>query len=302
MRAGGGGLRFDDARSDWIVFFACLAMWGSAFAALKIAHDGGISPAWVTAGRMMVACAFLLAILVLTKQRLPPLSNRRAWGVFAIIGVFGTALPFLLFAWASGRADSAVVAICNGGSPFFTSLLAHAFLRDEKLTPNRIVGVGLGFAGLATLAAPAFGAGVNAEALGIAAGVSGAACYGLANVLIKAAPEIKPTTGATMYCLVALAAVAPVALLSGPPPLTAPIESWLGVGALGLFSTALGGMGYVHLVRRRGPVLVSFVTYLIPLWAAAIGMIFLGERPGWTAFIALLLIVAGLVVSQRKSS
>jgi drug/metabolite transporter (DMT)-like permease len=295
-------LRFDDARSDWIVFAACLAMWGSAFAALKIAHDGGISPAWVTTGRMVVACAFLLLVLALTKQRLPPLSNRRAWGVFAIIGVIGTALPFLLFAWASGRADSAVVAICNGGSPFFTSLLAHAFLRNEKLTPNRIVGVGLGFAGLVTLAAPAFDAGVNAEALGIVAGVAGAACYGLANVLIRAAPDIKPTTGATMYCLFGLAAVAPVALLSGPAPAPAPADAWLAVAALGLFSTALGGMGYVHLVARRGPVLVSFITYLIPLWATAIGMVFLGERPGWTAFFALLLIIAGLVVSQRKSS
>jgi drug/metabolite transporter (DMT)-like permease len=296
-------LRFDDARSDWFVFVACLAMWGSAFAALKIAV-GHMSPLWVTGLRMIVASAFLLAVLALFKERLPPLSDRRTWLVFGAIGIVGTALPFFLFAWASERAASAVVAICNGGSPFFTAILAHLFLSNEKLTINRILGVGLGFAGLVVLAAPAaFGDGaMSAEALGVIAGIAGAACYGIANVLIKAAPGVKPTTGATIYCLAGLAVALPLAIMTAPAPVAAPLDAWLAVGSLGLFSTAIGGMGYVHLVRRRGPVFVSFITYLVPLWATGIGMLFLGEQPGWPAFFALLLIIAGLVVSQRKSS
>lgn len=296
-------LRFDDARSDWIVFVACLAMWGSAFAALKIgvAH---MSPAWVTATRMIIAAAFLLLMLPLLKERLPPFSERRTWIVFGIIGIVGTALPFFLFAWASERAASAVVAICNGGSPFFTSILAHMFLSNEKLTRNRVLGVALGFAGLVVLAAPAAmrEGGLSAEALGVIAGITGAACYGIANVLTKAAPSVKPTTGTAVYCLAGLAVALPVALLTAPAPTAAPPEAWLAVASLGLFSTALGGMGYVHLVRKRGPVFVSFITYLVPVWATGIGMIFLGEQPGWPAFFALLLIIAGLIVSQRKSS
>jgi len=296
-------LRFADARTDWLVFVACLAMWGSAFAALKIA-GAHMAPIWVTAVRMIVATAFLLALLGLTKERLPPLSARRPWLVFGTIGVLGTALPFFLFAWASQRADSAIVAICNGGSPFFTALLAHFFLANEKLTLNRVVGVGLGFAGLVTLAGPAAlrGGGVSAEALGVVAGIAGAACYGLANVMVKAAPGIKPTTGATMYCLAALAVALPAALVSAPAPVQAPPEAWLAVASLGLFSTALGGVGYVHLVRRRGPVFVSFITYLVPIWAALVGVLFMGESLGLNAIFALALILGGLAVSQRKAS
>lgn len=295
-------LRFDDARSDWIVFAACLAMWGSAFAALKIAV-AHMSPAWVTATRMVVAAVFLLALMPALKERLPPLRERRVWLVYGAIGILGTAVPFFLFAWASQKAESAIVAICNGGSPFFTAILAHLFLANEKLTANRVLGVGLGFAGLVMLAAPAalVGDGLSAEALGVIAGVAGAACYGFANVMTKAAPSVPPTTGAAVYCLAGLAVALPAAILTAPAPLAAPPEAWLAVASLGLFSTALGGMGYVHLVRRRGPVFVSYITYLVPLWATGIGMIFLGEQPGWPAFVALLLILAGLAVSQRKT-
>jgi drug/metabolite transporter (DMT)-like permease len=63
---------------------------------------------------------------------------------------------------------------------------------------------------------------------------------------------------------------------------------------LGVFSTGLATVGYVFLIQRRGPLFMSMSIYLAPCLATALGMAALGERPGWPAFAALALILAGV--------
>jgi drug/metabolite transporter (DMT)-like permease len=286
---------------DWLVFFGCVATWGTSFAALKVAA-AEVSPLWVAALRMVVAAVFLFGLLAMLKERLPPLSDQRRWLTYAAIGVIGTALPYTLFSYAAGAAPSAVVAICNGGSPFFTALLAHLLLPGEKLSLHRALSVGFGFAGLVVLAAPGLlaapvaGAGQNLEALGIIAGIGGAFCYAIANIQVKQAPALSAASATTIYCLAGAGAAFPLALAAAPAPTALSLEASLAVLGLGIFSTALGGVGFVFLVQRRGPVFTAFTTYLLPLWALGLGVVFLGETPGANAYLALGLILTGLLV------
>jgi drug/metabolite transporter (DMT)-like permease len=67
---------------------------------------------------------------------------------------------------------------------------------------------------------------------------------------------------------------------------------------LGIVPTALGTIGYVWLIRRRGALFTSFSTYLSPVWAILIGVVLLAERPGPTEYLALILILAGVVVAN----
>lgn len=286
---------------DWAVFFACVATWGSAFAGLKIAAED-IPPSWVASLRMVVAAAFLLALLPLLRERLPALNQSAAWRAYAAIGVIGTAVPFVLYAFAAANAPSAIVAICNGGSPFFTALLAHWLLAGERLTVRRTISVGLGFAGLVVLAAPGLldPNAKAAETLGIAAAIAGAACYAIANIQVKQAPVLSAAAATTIYCIAGAAAALPFSVLVDPFPVEASTASFIAVVLLGVFSTALGGVGFVFLVQRRGPVFTAFTTYLMPVWALGVGMVFLGERPGVSAFIALALILSALVLFNWK--
>lgn len=286
---------------DWAIFFSCVAVWGTAFAGLKIAV-AEIPPAWVACGRMLIAAAFMAALLPLLRQKPPPLSDQPTWIAYGLIGVIGTAVPFVLFANAAAQAPSAIVAICNGGSPFFTALLAHVFLSGERLTAQRALSVGLGFAGLCALVAPGLLApnAKTAETLGVLAAITGALCYAISNIQVKRAPPLPAATATMIYCVAGALATLPFALLTAPLPHTASPSAWTIVALLGVFSTALGGMGYVFLVQRRGPVFTSFATYLMPLWALGVGVLFLGERPGLNAFIALALILAGLVLFNAR--
>lgn len=279
---------------DWLVLAVLVAIWGSGFAALKIATTH-IDPLWNTAIRIAIASATLGVVLVLQRQRLPDWRHP-AWRAYALIGFFGMAFPFMLFAFSSQKLPSAIVAICNGASPIFTGLLAHMFIGgSDRLTANKAAGVALGFAGLVVLVAPRLADGFTVEALAVAAAVFGAFLYGIANVITRQAPPMSSTAGALMMCLWALVfAVAAAGTLEMPPQAVPPLPALLSVAALGVFSTGLATVGYVFLIQRRGPLFMSMSIYLAPCLATGLGMVALGERPGLPAFVALAMILMGV--------
>ena len=284
------------ARLDWAILLILVVIWGSAFAGLKIAALE-VSPAWVAAGRLIVATIVLAALAQATGERFPPLSQTRTWRVYALIGAFGTAAPFFLFAWAAGRMDSTIVAICNGGSPFFTAVFA-AFMLGDRMGARSIVGLALGFAGLLVLASPGLTQGATAQALGVAAGLVGAAGYAYANVVTKTAPPVGPIVAAAMFCLAGAVVSTPIAALTSPLPVDVSMAAWTSVIGLGLFPTGIASVLYVMLIRRRGPLFTAYTTYLTPLWAVLVGVVLLQERPGPETALALALVLAGMAVSN----
>jgi drug/metabolite transporter (DMT)-like permease len=57
---------------------------------------------------------------------------------------------------------------------------------------------------------------------------------------------------------------------------------------------------YFRLIQIAGPTFVSQLNYLIPLWAVAIGVAFLGEQPTLSHLCGLGLILAGIFVARRE--
>lgn len=284
---------------DWLVLAGLVIAWGSAFGALKIAVVD-ITPTWNTVIRLWVASATLAMVCLANRAALPPLLPRPhpAWGYYAVIGTVGLALPFFLFAIAAKGIPSAVNAICNGASPIFTAALAFAVLRDEPLGPRRVAGVLIGFVGLVVLVGPALAQGGGVEVVALTCALVGAFCYAVANVVTKKAPPVPSSAGALMMCLTG-AVAATGAALALEPPMTGwpPLPAIAAVVALGVFPTALAGIGYVFLVQRQGPLFMTMAIYLAPLWATALGVLLLGERPGWQAYAALALILAGVALA-----
>lgn len=269
-----------------------VACWGSTFAALKIAV-AHIHPLWNTAIRLWIGVASLGVVLALQRQALPSLRDP-AWRFYAVTGTIGMAAPFALYAYSAQHVASAVNAMCNGASPIFTAALAHVFVAGDRMTPRRIGGVGLGFLGLIVLVAPRLTGGMTLEATGLIAALIGAVLYAVANVLIKRTPPVSASLGAFMMVLWAALFAIVLALVAAPAPTWPPLSSLVAVTALGVFPTAFASIGYVYIIQRRGPLFVSMGIYVAPLWAVVIGIAFMGERPNWTAFAALALILAGV--------
>lgn len=277
---------------DWAVLAFLVLWWGSSFAVLKIA-TAHIPPLWNTAGRLVVAIPVLALVMAARRQPLPPWRDP-VWRVYALIGFLGMAVPFSLYAYSAQRLPSAVNAICNGASPIFTGVLAHAFLASDRLTGRKTAGVLLGFAGLVVLVAPRLAEGMTIETAGLIAALVGAVLYAVANVLTRTAPPAPAAAGALMMCLWAAPVSLAAAILMEPLPPWPPLSSLLAMIALGVISTAIATIGYVFLIHRRGPLFMSMGIYLAPVFATALGVAVLGERPGWSAIAALALILAGV--------
>jgi drug/metabolite transporter (DMT)-like permease len=101
-----------------------------------------------------------------------------------------------------------------------------------------------------------------------------------------------------MMCLTgAVFATLGALVLEGPPP-APPLVPLLVTIALGVASSGLGTVGWVWLIQRRGAVFTSMTVYLLPVWATIIGVGLMGERPGWSAFAALALILGGVALTN----
>lgn len=286
-------------RLDWLVLGILVVTWGSAFAGLKIAVDG-IHPFWVSAIRLWVAALTLWLLSAARGEQMPRFSLGRGspWPAYALVGLVGFAAPFFMFSTAAQSLPSAVNAICNGASPVFTVALAHLFLADERMTMQKAVGVGLGFVGLLTLVWPTLSGGLSLEVGFLALAIGAAALYAASNILMRKAPPFPSTVGALMMCLAgAVFATVGALVLEGPPP-PPPLVPLLVTIALGVASSGLGTVGWVWLLQRRGAVFSSMTVYLLPVWATIIGVGLMSERPGWSAFAALALILGGVALTN----
>ena len=262
---------------SWAALILLVVIWGSTFAGIRVGVET-ISPAWLVTGRMLSGAIFLAMWLIVigalngrTRAHEGARVTGKALAWFGFIGVVATALPFLMYAHAAESVGSAVMAICNGGTPFATVLLAH-FLTSETLTLRRMIGVMMGFAGLVVLVLPEFGAEGGGSLVGILLAIFGAWLYAVGNVATRMAPRLEPAMSSLVLIGTGGVVTLMIALATEPFPTEASGASITAMIVLGLLPTAFAMFVYVWLIQRAGPVFVSFTTYMSPLWATGLGI------------------------------
>lgn len=310
-KAGASGMapRLTGNTLSWAALLLLVVIWGSTFAGIRIGVET-ISPAWLVAGRLLSGAFFLAAWMLGARlfgagkrvgKQAPggAILSPRAFGWFALIGIGATMAPFVLYAHAAESVGSAVMAICNGGTPFATVLMAH-FLVGDRLTARRVTGVMLGFLGLVVLVIPEFQDGAHASLIGIFLAIIGAWLYAVGNIATRLAPRVDPVLASFLIVVMGGVAALAYALVMEPFPVAPSVHSVVAMITLGLLPTAFAMFVYVWLIRRSGPVFVSFTTYMSPLWATGLGLLFLGEELEWSMVGALALILAGVAVANAR--
>lgn len=293
------------SRNVWLLL-ALAVCWSPSFLFIKLGLTG-FPPLTLTALRVGLGGALVYAVMRGSGARLPAFGP--VWGRYALMGFLFNAFPFVLFAFGEQRADSAVAAILNGATPIFTLLLAHRFLHDERAGRASVLGVLAGFAGMGLLFAPglvgflAHGHG-GAELLGLAAFVVAALSYGAGGVFARARMRGNaPMVSATGQLLCATGMLLPAALVFDRPWTLAPgAAAWGGALALAVLGTALAYRIYYRLLETATATFISTVTYIMPPAGLALGMIFLGERPGLNAVAGCVLIVGAVMMVNRAQA
>ena len=277
-------------------------MWGSAFALTKTAVDG-LPPTVVVAGRLAVACLLLMAAAVFIAGR--QAKEPRPWLFWGALAIFGNALPFSLISWGQTHIDSGLAGILMAVMPLVTLGLAHYLVPGEGMTRYRAGGFFLGFAGIAVLTGPdallqlAAGKG---QLLPMIAVLGGACSYAVAIVLARLRPPSSAISTATGTTFIATALMLPFLVHNAQPNgvVAANVSAIVAVILLGVFSTATASVVYFRLVKTAGPGFVSQINYLIPMWAVAIGVVFMGEELQANHMYALALVLGGIFLAQLE--
>lgn len=270
----------------WAAFVIVSIVWGVPYYLIKVTV-GEVPPALVAWSRLAL-CAVLLLPLAASRGALRPAWERRWW--VAALGLGYMALPFTLIPIGERFISSSLAAIIIGAVPLVVALIT---LRAERPRPLRIVGLLVGFAGVATLVGVDVG-GRREELIGVA-------CLALVAILYAAGPvvtsrrlaETDPVATVAIASSIGVAALSPVVLVSGLPNRVPSKEVLLALLALGVACTAVGLALYFFLVTEAGPARASVVTYLNPAVAVIVGVTLLHERVTVATLAGFALILAG---------
>ncbi len=270
-----------------IRLLALSAIWGASFLFMRMGAPV-LGPTLLIACRVFFAALFLAAVGAVLRK---PLDARRHALHYLVLGLFNSALPFLMFAFAARTLSASLLSILNATSPIWGAVIGAAWTRTA-LPARALLGLALGVTGVALLVGfdpSTLRAGApQAIALALAAAFS----YGIATNYAKSARKVDPFAnahGSMWAATLLLAPAVPFApAASTPSPAVA-----LAVLALGIVCSGIAYLLYFRLVADLGAASALTVTFLVPVFGVLWGHLALDEPLGWNTLAGALVVVAG---------
>jgi drug/metabolite transporter (DMT)-like permease len=287
----GHAIRTQMGTAEWLTLIGLSVLWGGSFFFIDVAVRS-IPPFTLVLVRVALAAAALLLFLKLRRQTLG--FDRSVLAAFVIMGLLNNAVPFSLLAWGQTQIGGGLASILNATTPIWGVIVAHAFTEDERITPLKMIGVLLGFAGVAAMLGPDLLGEIGGSLLAQLACIAAALCYALAGVYGRRFRRlgISPIHVSAGQLAAAALLLLPVALLVEQPwQLPAPpAEAWGSLLALALFSTTFAYVLYFRLIATAGATNALLVTFLVPVTAILLGAVILSEvlEPRHVAGMALI--------------
>jgi drug/metabolite transporter (DMT)-like permease len=279
---------------DWLLFATVGTIWGASFLLIALGLEA-FRPGLITWLRILFGAAalwsFRAARVRIEREDLPRL---------ALLSITWVVIPFILFPLAQGSVNSAIAGMLNGAAPIFTAVIATLLLRRAP-GPRQLVGIPLGFLGVAAIALSAATGGPS-QVLGVVLIVVATICYGIA---FNVATPLQQRYGSlpVMAGILAIGAIltAPLGIgsLSGS---RFAWDSLAAVAILGLVGTGFAFVLMGRLVGRVGATRASIVGYLIPVVALGLGVLFRHDEVGPFGLIGVTLVIAGAYLTSRREA
>ncbi|WP_421592197.1 DMT family transporter [Shinella sp. M27] len=286
---------------EWGLLIALSALWGGSFLFNGILVRE-LPPLTIVAARVALAAIALWTIVRLSGHAVP--RGREVWLAFLGMGVLNNVIPFSLIVWGQTHIASGLASILNATTPLFAVIVAHVLTEDEKMTGGRLVGVLVGFAGVALMIGPSVLSDLGTNVLAQLAVLGAAVSYAFAGIWGRrfrrmGLPPLLPAAGqVTASALIML----PVALVVDRPwTLAMPShEAWLALFGLAVLATALAYVIFFRILATAGATNLMLVTFLIPVSAILLGALVLGEVLAPKHFAGMALIAVGLAAIDGR--
>jgi drug/metabolite transporter (DMT)-like permease len=273
-------------------------IWGGSFTAnhAALAHV----PVTTTVAIRVAGAALALWIYILV-ARLPVPGDRRFVATCLVLGVGNNIIPFSLIVWGQTMVPSGLAGILNASTALFSVLVAAAVFPDEKLTPNRLVGVLVGLAGVAAIIGPSALAHLDLTSLGQLAILGAGLAYALSGAFgRKRLVGIRPEVSAAGMLTAASLVMVPASLLLDGAPALPPASALLALAYLALLSSAFAYRLFYTIMAQAGVGNIGLVTLLIAPVAVLLGWVIYGEALPPSAFLGLALLTLGMVLIDGR--
>ena len=270
---------------DWGLLLGAAGIWGASFFFIDIGLEA-FAPGLVTLFRIAFGCAALWLIPIKTRP-----FDQQDRKKIVLLGITWIAFPLTMFPIAQQWINSSLTGMLNSAMPIFTVLIGLAVFATPT-APIPLIGVFTGLAGLVLIGLPEVTTdGTNA--IGVLLVILAVLSYGVA---VHIAGPLQRQYGAIPVVRSALLVAVILALPYGVVGVT---DSGFGWGpmiaciALGAGGTGIAFVLAAELNGRVGAVRTSIVTYLIPIVAVFLGVVFRNDSITLWAILGTVIVLAG---------
>lgn len=280
---------------DWVLLAGLALTWGASFLLMAVGLES-LHPGMITWLRVASGAATLL--LVRGPSSDMDRADRRSVALLAVVWV---AIPFTLFPIAEQHVNSSVAGILNGAVPIWAALIGGLFFGRPSRGPQRM-GLVVGFLGMALVSLSSSSSGGSTAAFGVVLVLLATVLYGWSvNLLAPLQQRHGAVPVMTRLLVQATLWTAPFGLY-GLRDSRFEVVPVLAVLVLGVFGTGAAFVMMSTLSGRVGGPRASFVTYLIPVVAVALGISLRGDVVHPAALAGVVLVIGGAVAASRREA
>jgi len=287
-------------RNSWVGLYLALGfVWGCSFIFIKLGLDF-LTPFGVAFGRCALGAATLLAWAKYKKISLP--KSGKLWAHLWVVSLMLNVIPGVLFALAETEVTSILAGIINAVTPLMTLIAIMVVTRDEKPKFYQVLGIGIGFIGVLTVLGAWQGLGNN-PLWAILVLLAAVTCYGFSFPYSRrfVIPHKLPSESiAAAQVTTGALTLLPFFLFDGiardeyrPGPVFAML-------VLGVFGSGFAYIWNFKIMAIAGSAIASSVTYITPIVAVIVGVVFLQESLFWYEPVGALIVLLGAAIGQNR--
>lgn len=286
--------------SHWIGLYTALGVvWGCSFIFIKLGLEF-LTPIGVAFGRVSMGALTLVFWARFMKIQLP--RDKKIWLHLWVVSLLLNVIPGVLFAVAETEVTSILAGIINAVTPLMTLLAIMVVFRQEKAKNYQVLGLLIGLIGVLTVLGVWQGIGDNPIGA-ILALLLAVTCYGFSFPYSRKfvlPRKLQPEALAAVQVSTGAITLLPFYLIDGiakdeyrPGPVFAMI-------ALGVFGSGFAYIWNFKIMEAAGSAIASTVTYVTPVVAVVVGIIFLGENVFWYEPVGAAIVLLGAAIGQQR--
>ena len=285
---------------SWLGLYIALGIvWGCSFIFIKLGLEF-LTPFGVAFGRCALGALALLVYLKFKGMSL--VRDRKMISHLWVVALLLNVIPGIFFAWAETEVTSILAGIINAVTPLMTLIAIIVVSRNEPPTKPQVIGLLIGFLGVLTVLGAWKGLGDN-PIWAILVLLAAVTCYGFSfpysrRYILPAqlAPEVMAATQVSLGAITLL----PLFLIDGIAKDEYRIGPVLAMIALGVFGSGFAYIWNFTIMRAAGSAIASSVTYVTPVVAVAVGLIFLQEKLHWYEPVGAVIVLFGAAIAQGR--